>query len=543
MDRQVSVLMARRAIAGLAGAAGVALCLPGAAHAEAGRDACLGLKSLATPSFRVDAAEMVAAGPAPAARPGVTPPVLPEHCLFRATVNPRPSGMDGMTYGVGFELRLPTAWNGRFLFQGGGVLDGVLNPAYGGVAGFKGALERGFAVVSTHGGHRGRSASDARFGLDQQARLDFAYQAVERTTHEAKALVVRYYGQAPQKAYFMGCSTGGREAMMAAQRLPLEFDGVVSGHPTFNLTRIAVNQAWNTQVLTRIAPKDAQGRPILSKAFTPAQLKGVADAVVAECDAKDGLADGMINDYRACRFTPQRLICKSKSQAGACLSPAQADALEKVFGGARDSKGRSIYGTYPFDTGIAAPVWIPMHIGTSPTEAANSADAILGQDTLRYYAMTPPDPGYDSKTFDFDRDLARTRQTEAINDATATYLGTFVARGGKMIVYHGLSDQGMSTSVLSDWYDQLTPAEGGGPQAWARLFLIPGMTHCGGGQATDRFDMLTALQLWVEEGKAPDRVVATGAAFPGLSRPLCPYPKVARYADGDVKDEKSFACR
>ena len=535
--------MSKALMAALAAVGGLASASAAAAAPSA--EACQALKALNSPSYRVDAAEMTAAGPAPAARPGAATPVLPEHCLFRAVLDPRPSGMEGMSYGVGFEIRMPTDWNGRFLFQGGGGLDGVLNPALGNVGGFKSALERGFAVVSSDGGHRGRSIADARFGLDQQARVDFAYRAVARTTAEAKALIARYYGRGPQTSYFMGCSTGGREGMMAAQRLPLEYDGVVSGNPTFNLTRIVVNQAWNTQVLTKIAPKDAQGRPILSRAFTPAQLKGVADAVTAECDALDGLADGMINDYRACRFNPKRLTCKSKAETakGVCLTAAQADALNQVFGGARDSKGRSIYGTYPFDTGIAAPVWIPMHIGTSATEVPNSADAVLGRDTLRHYALTPPDPAYDQLKFDFDKDMARTAETEAINDATATLHTSFAGHGGKLIVYHGLSDQGMSTSVLSDWYDRLSPSEGGGAQGWARLFLVPGMTHCGGGQSTDRFDMLTAIQAWVEEGRAPDRVVATGAALPGISRPLCPHPKVARYSSGPEADEKSFACR
>lgn len=514
----------------------------GAAQAAPSREACQALAALGGPAYRVDAAEYVAAGPAAQARPGAPAPELPEHCLFRAVLDPRPSGQPDLSYGVGFELRMPTNWNGRFLFQGGGGLDGLLNPAYGPVAGFKGALERGFAVVSSDGGHRAPNFADARFGLDQQARVDFAYGAITRTTAEAKALLRRYYGRSPDRSYYMGCSTGGREAMMAAQRMPTEYDGVVSGNATFNLTRIVVNQAWNTQVLTRIAPKDAQGRPILSRAFAPAQLKRVADAVLAECDSLDGLKDGMINDYRACRFTPKKLVCKAK-ETGDCLSPAQAEALIQVFGGARDSRGRSIYGTYPFDTGIAAPVWIPMHIGTSLTEVPNSADAVLGANTLRYYAMTPPDPNYDQLKFDFDKDLARTRETEAINDATASFHSTFAARGGKMIVYHGLSDQGMSTSVLTDWYDRLIPNEGGSAQAWARLFLVPGMTHCGGGQATDRFDMLTAIQAWVEEGRAPDRIVATGQSFPGVSRPLCPHPKVARFVGGDPADEKSFACR
>ena len=170
-----------------------------------------------------------------------------------------------MSYGTGVELRLPLAWNGRLLFQGGGGLNGALNPAFGSVSGAPSALARGFAVVSTDGGHRGRSIVDARFAVDQQAKLDFAYQAVQRSTREAKALIDRYYGREPDYSYFMGCSTGGREAMLAAQRLPLEFDGVVSGNPSFNLTRVAANQVWSLQTVTRVAPKDANGKPQLSR--------------------------------------------------------------------------------------------------------------------------------------------------------------------------------------------------------------------------------------------------------------------------------------
>ena len=193
-----------------------------------------------------------------------------------------------MSYGTGIELRLPLQWNGRLLFQGGGGLDGVMNPALGAVAGFPSALARGFAVVATDSGHRGRSAVDARFAVDQQAKLDFAYQSVPRTIHEAKALVNRYYGRKPDYSYFMGCSTGGREAMLAAQRLPLEFDGVVAGNASFNLTRVAMNQIWSLQAVTRIAPKDASGTPQLSEAFTDAQLKAIAAAVLKQCDGLDG---------------------------------------------------------------------------------------------------------------------------------------------------------------------------------------------------------------------------------------------------------------
>lgn len=506
------------------------------------RKACEALQSLATGRFKVETAEWVKAGPVSVGGPAGATIDAPEHCLFRVTLDPRPSGIEDLTYGTGIELRMPARWNGRLLFQGGGGLNGVLSPAVGRVPGAPSALARGFAVVSTDSGHRGRSPLDARFGADQQARLDFAYQAVERTTREAKALLRRVYGRPPERSYYMGCSTGGREAMLAAQRLPMEFDGVVAGNPAFNLTRIVVNQAWSLQAVTRIAPKDASGRPDLSRAYTDAQLKAVADAVLKQCDELDGLQDGMIHDFESCRFDPRTLTCGSAGApaSGLCLTSAQADTLRTIFGGARNSRGEALYGTFPYDTGIATPAWRSMHLGLPGGEPAN---ATLGRDTLRHYVMTPAVPDFDSRDFDFDRDMRLTMQTAAINDAVATLHTTFAGRGGKMIVYHGLSDQAMAPGALIDWYQQLTPRDAAGPQDWARLFLVPGMTHCGGGQSTDEFDMLSAIQAWVEQGQAPDRIVASGTAFPGKTRPLCPYPKVARYEGGDPNDHRSFTCR
>jgi feruloyl esterase len=502
---------------------------------------CTALAGLDAPDHRVDAAEWVPAGPM-ATRPGAAPVQLPAHCLFRVTIEPRPSGLPDLSYGTGIELRLPERWNGRLLFQGGGGLNGVLNPALGNVTGFPSALQRGFAVVSTDGGHRGRNNIDARFGADQQARLDFGWQAIERGVREAKMLLTRFYDRGPEYSYIMGCSTGGREAMMAAQRLPQHFDGVVAGNPSFNLTRIAMNQVYSLQVITHIAPRDAQGRPQLHAAFTDVQLGAIREALLARCDALDGLADGMINDFKSCDFHPRMQVCGAASAPGEqrCLTPAQAQALEKIFAGARNSRGEKLYGSYTWDTGIASQAWRSMHLGTPNRLPAN---ATLGRDTLREFALTPPDPTLDPLSFDFDRDLARLRETEAINDAVATMLTTFAARGGRMIVYHGLSDQAMATGALVDWYEQLTPRDQQGPQQWARLLLVPGMTHCGGGEATDRFDMLTAIQQWVEQGRAPDRIIATGNAFPGVTRPLCPYPAVARYIGGDPADAASFSCR
>ena len=513
------------------------------AHADTPdlRTACSSMASLSTPAFKVEAAEWVAATRLPAGPAGATVEV-PDHCLFRVMMDARPSTVEEMSYGTGIELRLPANWNHRFFFQGGGGLNGVLLPAVGAVGTFPSALARGFAVVSTDSGHRGKSAIDSRFGVDQQAKLDFAYQAVARTTSQAKSLVARFYGQKPDYSYYVGCSTGGREAMLAAQRLPLEFDGVVAGNPSYNLTRVAVNQVWSLQNVTRIAPKDASGKPDLSRAFSDEQLKAASDAVLKQCDALDGLRDGMVNDFRACHFDPKSLVCGTSGAptAGQCLSEAQVGALKAIFGGARNSHGDALYGTFPYDTGIAGPAWRGMHLGSGGNPPAN---ATLGRDTLRNFAMTPPAPELDPLRFDFDRDLARTNETAAINDAVATLHTSFAGHGGKMIVYHGLSDQAMATGVLTDWYEHLAPRDAQGPQAWARLFLIPGMTHCGGGQSTDQFDMLAAIQDWVEKGHAPDRVVASGKAFPGVTRPLCPYPKVARFDAGNASDERSFTCK
>lgn len=506
-----------------------------------GPASCAALARHATGSVQVKEATWVAAAALPLGPAGATVPA-PDHCLIRLMIGARPSGLPDMSYGTGVELRLPRDWNGRLMFQGGGGLNGVLLPAVGRIAGFPSALERGFAVVSTDGGHQGRNNIDSRFGVDQQAKLDFAYQAVERATHQAKSLLDAFYGRPADHSYFVGCSTGGREAMLAAQRLPLEFDGVVSGNASWNLTRVAMNQVWSLQQVHRIAPRDAQGQPQYAKTFTDMQLSAVADAALKRCDALDGLRDGMINDTHACRFSPRELVCgrKGAPAAGQCLSAPQADALIKIQGGARDSQGRSLYGSFPFDTGIALPAWRSMHLGNGNSLPAN---ATLGADTLRNFSVTPPDPGLDPLRFDFDRDVPRTAETAALNDANGTQHSSFAGRGGKLLVYHGLSDQAMSTGSLVDWYGQLTPRQTDGPQAWARLFLVPGMTHCGGGRSTDQFDVLSVIQSWVEEGKAPERIVAKGTAFAGRTRPLCPYPKVARYESGDPEDERSFSCK
>jgi len=333
--------------------------------------------------------------------------------------------------------------------------------------------------------------------------------------------------------------------MMAAQRFPAEFDGIVAGAPAFRLTRAAIAQIWDTQAFLRAAPRDAEGRPVLAAAFSEGDLRLVAESVLRACDAADGLADGSVDAIAACRFEPASLRCAGE-KAGACLAPAQVEALARAFGGARDGQGRALYSGWNWDAGIAAPGWRAWKLGTSQTAVPNARNTTLGPPALGYYFLTPPEPELDPLRFDFGRDPPRTVQTEAINDPTSTMLSTFVARGGRMLVYHGNSDPVFSTQDLVAWWQELARDNGGAAAlaGWARLFLVPGMTHCGGGPALDDFDPLAAIEAWVERGEAPDRLAARGAAFPGRSRPLCPWPLEARHAGGgDAQEAGSFACR
>jgi hypothetical protein len=217
-------------------------------------------------------------------------------------------------------------------------------------------------------------------------------------------------------------------------------------------------------------------------------------------------------------------------------------ALDELMRGPHDSRGKPLYAPFPYDAGIADPAFHRMHFGASQSGEMSSADARLGFDSLRYLALTPPEPTFDPMKFDFDRDPARLAETARILDADSVFLGTFRERR-KLILYHGMSDQGLSPLDTADWYERLRAANGSDVRDWARLFLVPGMTHCAGGPSTDRFDMLTAIQSWVEEGRAPERIVARGKTFPNVTRPLCPYPTVARYAGGDPNSEGSFVCK
>ncbi|MBC5785681.1 tannase/feruloyl esterase family alpha/beta hydrolase [Ramlibacter sp. USB13] len=500
-------------------------------------------QQFAVPGVRITEAEAVAAD---TVRPAgqATGPLLAAHCRLQGRMNER-VGVDGKPYHIGFELRLPANWNGRFLYQGGGGNDGIIRPAVGPQAAPGYALNRGFAVVTTDAGHQGPTAD---FGFDPVARVDNAYNAHDRVAVTAKDLIRRWYGKPADRSYFIGCSGGGRQAMMFTQRFPSYFDGVIAMAPAMRVSRGAtIAAAWDTQALAAIAPAGAEGKPVLANALTDADLGLVRNAILQSCDAQDGLADGLVSHPAACKFDVKSLQCTGAKNA-TCLSQPQVNALQKMFAGPVDSAGRKLYFSWPWDPGMghAANDWRNWKLGTSQTAVANSRHVFLMQDALQGYFVTPPDRSLSIFAFDFDRDPARMDAHDWMFDTDKDVdLAGFRARNGKLLFAHGMADPIFSPHEAIDYYERLRARHGAATADFSRLFLIPGMGHCSGGAATDSWDGLGALVDWVEKGQAPQRIVATGTSvFPGRSRPLCPYPQYAHYnGSGNPEDAANFSCR
>jgi hypothetical protein len=449
---------------------------------------------------------------------------LPAYCRVEGVINKR-TGVGGEVFGINFALAMPDQWNGDFLMQGGGGGNGIVNPPLGLTAsGASPALMRGYAVVSTDTGHKSHSgAFDFSFERDQQAYLDFAYQANAEVAALAKQIIAQYYGKSAAYSYFAGCSTGGREGMILSQRFPTAFDGIIVGDPAMRtgFSNLAIGK-WIPAAFNQIAPKDASGKPLIAEAVTDGDRKLIMDALMKECDAKDGLADGMISDPPACDFDPAVLTCKP-GQTESCLAPAKVAAIKKAFAGPKTSEGVQVYPGFLYDSGIAATTGIRGILVPGP--------GIFGP---------PP------TATEVDVDSEALKDVQPLVDSTATNLSTFAAHGGRLIFFHGDSDPWFSPLDTFDYYKSMAAANGGLEAAskWSQFYFVPGMSHCGGGPSLDQFDLLGALSNWVEKGIAPQSVVATGKAFPGRSRPLCPYPKHAQYkGQGDTGDASSFECR
>jgi hypothetical protein len=512
---------------------GIACTIP-ASFAQS-QNPCTELAKFKLPGVQLEItkATWVPAGPAPATGPGgmgrgVS---LPAHCRVDGMIDRR-IGVGGDTYGIGFAVSLPENWNGRFLQQGGGGLNGtVAEPMGREGAGNQPALLRGFAVATTDTGHqaKGGGGFDAKFMQDQQALIDFEYAAIGRVAVIARQIVEAYYAKPPAHSYFTGCSTGGREAMLMTQRYPLYFDGVIAGAPAMRTGYSNLGDRTVSVALSRIAPKGADGKPIPGGGFSDTDRKLIISKLLETCDALDGAKDGMIFDVLGCGFDPASLMCKGPKTEG-CLSQPQVTALKEGFAGPKDSRGNQVYPGFFFDTGITASgQGIPGLIASGPSPLGN-VNSGTEQNIDKEAAAADANPG-----------------SRLGDSAYWTNLNTFSSHGGKLLFYHGVSDPWFSAKDTIGYYERLMEANGGPAQVrnWSRLFLAPGMGHCSGGSATlDSFDLLSALVDWVEKGTAPDLVKATGRAFPTRSRPLCPFPAHAQYkGQGDTEDAANFECK
>ena len=472
-----------------------------------------GIGGLAFPGSTMVIEKAEAVPEAPAGTVQVRPPLpdtvgvaIPSNCRAQGVIDRRVGG-DGKNYAIGFAIALPDRWNGRLLFQGGGGLNGSIRPPLGPQAtGDVPALARGFAVVSTDSGHQG-AVFDGSFMKDQEAALNFAQASVGKVTAAAKAIIARYYGQAPARSYFVGCSTGGREGMLASQRYPAEFDGIVAGAPAMRTGRSNLGLAWANHVFTQISPKDENGKPDPNRAFSPSDQKLVTDAIVAACDAKDGLKDGMIFNMRQCTFDPASLAC-SGAKTDACLAAAQASALAKAFAGPRNSRGAQSYSAFPWDSGIAATgVAIPGILATGARSPVNPP--CLRDDRCRCHRGPDECRRHGSAAghgeLDQPQQLLRTWRQDPVlsRRQRSVVLGL---RHDRLLRAHG---------------EEFRRHRPGARQLQPGSFSFPAWGIARRAPTLDRFDLLQAVVDWVEQGKAPDMVVAKGPAFPGRSRPLC----------------------
>lgn len=557
----------------------VALQHPGAAAEPAQR--CTGLPSAMTGQFpesstRLTAAQIIAKGAVKVQGPGPTERSVPvpEHCEITGVTQER-AGAGGQHYAIRFHLRLPFEWNGRFFFQGGGGSNGNLGDALGGYSPTAPtALTQGFAVVSQDSGHDNTLNNDPShggvlaFGFDETARANYGHSSLPVVSKAAKAIITKFYGSPAHHSYFIGCSKGGEEGMVLAQRYPEEFDGIAAGAPGMSLPRAAVEEAWDTQALASSVEHDTTGTTSLKQltaAFSDADLALVRDSVLAACDKDDGAEDGIVGDFTRCtgkKVLPQLQTHRcSGAKSASCLSAAQIGALTRLMSGAHDSKGHALYSDWPWDTGIASPGWRLWKLGIEG--GPPSLNVVLGGASLASLFTTPPTP-IDAAPeralnfllqFDFDRDAARIYATNAEFpesawnniSARSADLSGFRARHGKLIVTHGVSDPVFSINDTLTWWREVNKRSAGKADSFVRVFPVPGMNHCGGGPATDSFDVMPALVEWVEKDHAPEQLLAGSAPsspWPTRTRPLCVYPTVARYKrSGDIESAASFECR
>lgn len=439
-----------------------------------------------------------------------------------------------------FEIQLPVdRWNGKFLQAGCAGFCGRTMGWY-----CRDATARGYACIVSDLGHRSAMESPGAQSLsalwaeeNDSAQIDHGFRASHATTVIGKAIVARFYGKQAARSYFNGCSEGGREALIAAQRFPWDFDGIIAGAPAMDVGRTFLSQIWNDRAM-----HGADGKPV----FTAASLSLVRAAVLKACDGNDGIADGVIGDPRQCRFDPKALACKGDASAS-CLTASQADALTALIGGPRTRSGTSIA------PGLSPAVswgWL-----LAPGTAGRTIPGSYGEEFFRYIGFSPAPGGkWKASEFDFDGDYKRTGIADALLSATNPDLRRFREAGGKLMLYHGWDDQLIAPGITVDYYETARATMGGqaATDSFLRLYMIPGMNHCALGDGPWSVDYLTYLENWVEKNQAPDRLVASRPKLPAdpiqafarigrfpvradeteFTRPIYPYPQRYRYAGG-----------
>lgn len=488
--------------------------VPAGSAAASGRT-CESLASLALPNAKVTSAEAIAAGAfkAPNAGRGAAAfAQLPAFCRVAATLTPAKDSQ------IKMEIWLPADWNGKFLAVGNGGWAGTIS-----LDAVAQGLRRGYAAASNDTGH---SEQGAQFALVEDKLIDFAYRAMHEMTVQSKTIVGAFYNRPPRLSYYQGCSTGGRQGMMEAQRYPDDFDAIIAGAPVYNMVHMNVTQtALQVEMLKnpeRIVP--------------PNKVALVANAATAACDANDGVKDGIISEPNACKFDPGVLACKAGDSPD-CLTPGQVASARQLYAPVKTKAGHVAYpGRAP---GVESG-W------TSRIPEVGKPVGSLWGDMPRFVGHR--DANWDAMSFELDKDLALTLKNGSFIEASDPNLTKFKARGGKLLLWHGWADPGPAPANTINYYSQAAKASGGSQDEWMRLFLMPGVAHCGGGVGPDQADFLGAMERWREEGVAPAQITASRTAggrsgLPPMTRPLCPFPQIAKYKGaGSTDDAANFVC-